>query len=240
MGGLPQQHQTCSTSPRRCWGSTSPSCAATGAADGRTSRPRRWAQPAVLTCSVAAFGVLRDTGEPVTAVAGHSIGEYAALVVAGVLSLADAVRLVALRAAATDDAAHDTPGGMAAVMRAERPVIEEICVRTGAALAADNSAGQLVISGATRGPGAGETARERGRCGRPKPGRRRRVPLAGDGAGRRAAGRGPRGRHLLRAGSGPLVVHHGGADRRCGRHQAGSDRPAGVAGAVPRDRFRPG
>jgi [acyl-carrier-protein] S-malonyltransferase len=109
----------------------------------------RWAQPAVLTCSVAAFGVLRDTGEPVTAVAGHSIGEYPALVVAGVLSLADAVRLVALRAAATDDAAHATPGGMAAVMRAERPVIEEICARTGAALAADNSAGQLVISGAT-------------------------------------------------------------------------------------------
>ena len=109
----------------------------------------RWAQPAVLTCSVAAFGVLADLGEPVTAVAGHSIGEYPALVVAGVLGLADAVRLVALRAAATDDAAHATPGGMAAVMRAERSVIEDICARTGAALAADNSAGQLVISGAT-------------------------------------------------------------------------------------------
>jgi [acyl-carrier-protein] S-malonyltransferase len=109
----------------------------------------RWAQPAVLTCSVASFGVLRDTGEQVTAAAGHSIGEYPALVVAGVLGLADAVRLVALRAAATDDAARATPGGMAAVMRAERSVIEEICARTGAALAADNSAGQLVISGAT-------------------------------------------------------------------------------------------
>ena len=105
----------------------------------------RWAQPAVLTCSVASFGVLQ---EPVTAVAGHSIGEYPALVVSGVLDLADAVRLVALRAAATDDAAKATPGGMAAVMRAERAQIEEICERTGAALAADNSAGQLVISGA--------------------------------------------------------------------------------------------
>ena len=50
---------------------------------------------------------------------------------------------------ATDDAAHATPGGMAAVMRAERSTIEDICKRTGAALAADNSAGQLVISGAT-------------------------------------------------------------------------------------------
>jgi [acyl-carrier-protein] S-malonyltransferase len=109
----------------------------------------RWAQPAVLTCSVASFGVLRDANGAITAVAGHSIGEYPALVVSGVLDLADAVRLVALRAAATDDAAHATPGGMAAVMRAERSVIEDICSRTGAALAADNSAGQLVISGAT-------------------------------------------------------------------------------------------
>ena len=84
----------------------------------------RWAQPAVLTCSVAAFGVLRDTGEAISAVAGHSIGEYPALVVSGVLDLADAVWLVALRAAATDDAAHATPGGMAAVMRAEHVDIE--------------------------------------------------------------------------------------------------------------------
>lgn len=108
----------------------------------------RWAQPAVLTCSVAAFGVLRERGEAVSAVTGHSIGEYAALVAAGVLDLADAVRLVALRAAATEDAARATPGGMAAVMKAERSVIEEICREAGAALAADNSSGQLVISGA--------------------------------------------------------------------------------------------
>jgi [acyl-carrier-protein] S-malonyltransferase len=121
--------------------------------DGRSGRAdlasTRWAQPAVLTCSVASYGVLRDSGEPIAAVAGHSIGEYPALVVSGVLGLADAVRLVALRAAATDDAAQATPGGMAAVMRAERSTIEDICKQTGAALAADNSAGQLVISGAT-------------------------------------------------------------------------------------------
>jgi [acyl-carrier-protein] S-malonyltransferase len=109
----------------------------------------RWAQPAVLACSVASFRAITGSGEDVLAVAGHSIGEYAALVAAGVLDLADAVRLVSLRANATDDAAQATPGGMAAVMRAERSVIEEICERTGAALAADNSAGQLVISGAT-------------------------------------------------------------------------------------------
>lgn len=108
----------------------------------------RWAQPAVLTCSVAAFDVLRDRGDDITALAGHSIGEYAALVAAGVVELGDAVRLVALRARATEEAAQLTPGGMAAVMKAERARIEEICRDTGAALAADNSAGQLVISGA--------------------------------------------------------------------------------------------
>ena len=117
-----------------------------GSADLQSTR---WAQPAVLACSVAAFGVLEGADDAVTAVAGHSIGEYPALVASGVLDLADALRLVALRAAATDDAAQQTPGGMAAVMRAERSVIEDICGRTGAALAADNSAGQLVISGAT-------------------------------------------------------------------------------------------
>jgi [acyl-carrier-protein] S-malonyltransferase len=129
--------------------------------EGRSGRAdlgsTRWAQPAVLACSVASFGVLAESGDPIPAVAGHSIGEYAALVASGALELADAVALVALRAGATDDAAQATPGGMAAVMRAERSVIEDICEQTGAALAADNSSGQLVISGTTE---ALERARE--------------------------------------------------------------------------------
>jgi [acyl-carrier-protein] S-malonyltransferase len=107
----------------------------------------RWAQPAVLVCSVASFRALVARGERFDAVLGHSVGEYAALVSAGAIELADAVSLIALRAGATEDAAALTPGGMAAVMRAERALIEEICTSTGASLAADNSAGQLVISG---------------------------------------------------------------------------------------------
>jgi [acyl-carrier-protein] S-malonyltransferase len=119
----------------------------TGSAGEADLGSTRWAQPAVLTCSVAAFTVLSGSGEKIAAVAGHSIGEYAALVAAGVIDLADAVHLVALRAKATEDAALATPGGMAAVMRAERDLVEQICRTAGASLAADNSAGQLVISG---------------------------------------------------------------------------------------------
>jgi [acyl-carrier-protein] S-malonyltransferase len=101
----------------------------------------------VLVCSVAAYRALQARGERFDAVAGHSVGEYGALVAAEAIALADAVSLIALRAAATEEAAGRIPGGMAAVMRAERSLIEEICDTAGACLAADNSAGQLVISG---------------------------------------------------------------------------------------------
>ena len=98
----------------------------TGSAGEADLGSTRWAQPAVLTCSVAAFTVLSGSGEKIEAVAGHSIGEYAALVAAGVLDIADAVRLVALRAKATEEAALATPGAMAAVMRAERDLVEQM------------------------------------------------------------------------------------------------------------------
>ena len=105
----------------------------------------RWAQPAVLVCSVAAF---RCLGHDFVALAGQSIGEYAALVSAGAIDLADAIRLVALRAKVTEEAGERTPGGMAAVMKIDREDVDRICAATGVALAAENSAGQYVISGA--------------------------------------------------------------------------------------------
>ncbi len=120
-----------------------------GSSGGATLSSTLWAQPAVLTCGVAAFRALSERGETFTAVAGHSVGEYAALVTGGALDLADALRLIALRAKATEDAARLNPGGMLAVMRIERDVVEAICGNTGAALAADNSSGQLVISGSS-------------------------------------------------------------------------------------------
>jgi [acyl-carrier-protein] S-malonyltransferase len=109
----------------------------------------RWAQPAVLTCGVAAFRVLSGRGKTFDGAAGHSVGEYAALVSADALDLTDAIRLVAERAEATDEAGRAIPGGMAAVMRIERDVVETICAQHGVALAADNGPGQLVISGPT-------------------------------------------------------------------------------------------
>ncbi len=130
----------------------------TGTAGEADLSSTRWAQPAVLACSFAAFTVLVESGEDIEAAAGHSIGEYTAMVAAGVLDLADALRVVALRAKATDDAAAATPGGMAAVMRAERDAVEEVCRDTGACLAADNSSGQLVISGPLDAVEAAKTA----------------------------------------------------------------------------------
>ncbi len=117
-----------------------------GTTRGADLSSTRWAQPAVLTCSVAWFGAVAQR-ETIAAVAGHSIGEYAALVASGALDLADAVKLVALRAEATEAASDATPGGMAAVMRIDRQRLEAICKQAGTSLAADNSEGQFVISG---------------------------------------------------------------------------------------------
>lgn len=106
----------------------------------------RWAQPAVLVCSVAAFEALARR-ESFSAVAGHSVGEYAALVASEALDLSDALVLIRERADATDDAGRAQPGGMAAVMRIEKEALETLCAENGAALAADNGPGQFVVSG---------------------------------------------------------------------------------------------
>src|SRR5581483_8602396 len=91
----------------------------------------RWAQPAVLVCSVAAF---RSLDEAFDGAAGHSIGEYAALVASDALDLKDAVGLVALRARVTEEAGQRTPGSMAAVMKIDRADVDRICEATGVAL----------------------------------------------------------------------------------------------------------
>jgi [acyl-carrier-protein] S-malonyltransferase len=107
----------------------------------------RWAQPAVLTCSVAAARALAKREAAPTSVVGHSVGEYAALVTSGAIEFADALSLIALRARVTSDAAARHKGGMAALMKIEVDAVRDICERTGVALAADNAPGQSVISG---------------------------------------------------------------------------------------------
>lgn len=108
-------------------------------------------QPAILTASVAASRSLEACGVLPDLVAGHSVGEYAALVVARALSLEDALRVVGVRAHAMAEAGKETPGRMAAVIGLPRDELEEICSRAQGvvAVASVNASDQVVISGET-------------------------------------------------------------------------------------------
>ncbi len=105
-------------------------------------------QPAVFLHSVILAEVL---GVEPQAVAGHSLGEFSALVVAGALSFEDGLRLVAKRAMAMQKCCEAQPGAMAAILALEDEVVEQICDQTeGVVVAANyNCPGQLVISGAS-------------------------------------------------------------------------------------------
>lgn len=104
-------------------------------------------QPAVFLHSVILAKVLGV--EPV-AVAGHSLGEFSALVVAGALSFEEGLRLVYKRAMAMQKACEEQQGAMAAILRLSDSVIEDVCESVdGVVVAANyNCPGQLVISGA--------------------------------------------------------------------------------------------
>ncbi len=111
-------------------------------------------QPAILVTSIAALRVLEEGGLDSPAyVAGHSMGEFSALVAAGALSFEDGLRLVRERGRLMKQAGEQSPGGMAAVLGLEREPLEEICAavreQSGeyAGIANDNCPGQLVISG---------------------------------------------------------------------------------------------
>jgi [acyl-carrier-protein] S-malonyltransferase len=110
----------------------------------------RQTQPCLLTTSVAAHRALGDRLDLAPKlVAGHSVGEYAALVAAGVLELAAALRLVARRAELM--AGVDADGGMAAVLGLDRATVEAVVDAVGRptelVVANDNAPGQVVISG---------------------------------------------------------------------------------------------
>lgn len=109
-------------------------------------------QPAILTCSVAALEVLRsETDLTPTVCLGHSLGEYSALVAAGALSLADAVRVVRRRGQAMQDAVAQGQGAMAAVMGLPASVVEAVCEEAAqgevCAPANENGGGQIVVAG---------------------------------------------------------------------------------------------
>ena len=106
-------------------------------------------QLAILTCSVATLRVLKELGVAPNAVAGHSLGEYSALVAAGVLEFADALRLVHARASLMAEAGETQQGTMAAILGMDTAQLQQLCDSAEAVvnIANYNCPGQLVISG---------------------------------------------------------------------------------------------
>ena len=113
-------------------------------------------QPAILTCSIAALAVMREHGLECAIAGGHSLGEYSALVAAGVMSLQDAVVAVCKRGQFMQEAVPVGEGAMAAVMGLTPDEITEICQKVeeecGEAVQAVNfnCPGQVVIAGAAK------------------------------------------------------------------------------------------
>jgi len=108
------------------------------------------AQPAILVVSYACLQASRETGHnlpPPAFVAGHSLGEYTALAVAGVLDFPTAVYLARERGRLMHEAGEICPGSMAAVIGSDETLLDEVCRQTGTHLANVNCPGQLVISG---------------------------------------------------------------------------------------------
>lgn len=107
-------------------------------------------QPCILTVSIAIYRVLFSKGIKPSVVAGHSLGEYSALVAAEVLSFGDTVKLTEKRGQFMQEAVLEGRGLMAAVLGLERNKVDEICrlLKTGYALPANyNCPGQIVIAG---------------------------------------------------------------------------------------------
>lgn len=111
-------------------------------------------QPAILTVSIALFEVLKEHGIVPDIVAGHSLGEYSALVAAGAISFRDAVQLVRKRGLFMQEAVPLGEGSMAAILGMERKLVIDICQKAqaefGEVQAVNfNCPGQIVIAGKT-------------------------------------------------------------------------------------------
>jgi len=125
-------------------------------------------QPALLACGVAAFRVLEAEGisDSIVGVAGHSLGEFAALVAAGVVSLTDALDLVVVRGASMQRAGEERPGAMTALLGAGADDAAALCDEARGddvlVVANENSPVQVVISGSVAAIERAETiAKER-------------------------------------------------------------------------------
>ncbi|WP_333654276.1 ACP S-malonyltransferase [Dissulfurispira sp.] len=106
-------------------------------------------QPCLLVASIAAYKALTLKNITPSAVAGHSLGEYSALVAAGSISFKDAVRITEIRGRIMQDAVPEGKGLMAAILGLDRVVVDEICGKIAGYVSAANynCPGQIVISG---------------------------------------------------------------------------------------------
>ena len=113
----------------------------------------QWTQPALLTASVAVYDVIKQHLPADVLMAGHSLGEYSALVCAGILAFEDAVSLVHKRGQYMQAAVPAGSGAMAAVMGMEAAALDTICQQVEAVVspANYNSATQIVIAGSKQG-----------------------------------------------------------------------------------------
>jgi len=120
--------------------------------DAEALKQTKVTQPAIFLHSVILAKVLRDSFKP-EMVAGHSLGEFSALVSACYLSFEDGLKLVSQRAIAMQKACEQNPSTMAAVLGLENEVVEQICSEIeGIVVPANyNCPGQLVISGSNKG-----------------------------------------------------------------------------------------
>ena len=107
-------------------------------------------QPAILTNSIACLKVAQQDGIGLcnpSFMAGHSLGEYTALVAAGSLEFSDALQLVRERGRLMYEVGQRSPGGMLAIIGSELKLVKEICLSSGCNISNENCPGQLVISG---------------------------------------------------------------------------------------------
>lgn len=118
-------------------------------ADAATLGRTIYAQPAIMATSLVCLEAAKKRGFTFDAVAGHSLGEYAAMVASGILTLEDGFKVIKARSEAMEQAANSSDGAMAAVLKLDPAEVERICEETeGYVIPANyNSAVQTVIAG---------------------------------------------------------------------------------------------
>jgi [acyl-carrier-protein] S-malonyltransferase len=121
-------------------------------------------QLSILTCSVAVWRVLKENGATLAIAAGHSLGEYSALVACERMAFADALRVVEVRGRGMQACGEERGGTMAAIIGLDDAAVDEICASLSDVWVANyNSPGQVVISGSQESiQTAGELAKEHG------------------------------------------------------------------------------